>query len=110
MEKKGEVETQVVELEELVAAASRGDVQAQMTLGLAYELGHVVERDVLRASCLYRRAAEAGAARAMYALGVLYEMGLGTEPRPDLAIPWYEQAARQGHEPARKRLQWAKNE
>jgi TPR repeat protein len=38
-----------------VAAASRGD--AQVTLGLAHELGHGVEWDVLRAGWPYRSAA-----------------------------------------------------
>ncbi len=99
-----------VELDVLVEAASRGDAQAQTTLGLAYELGHGVERDVLRAGCLYRSAAEAGAARAQYALGLLYEAGLDIAPRLDLALPWYERAARQGHEPVRKRLQCAESD
>ena len=94
-----------LELRALIDASARGDSHAQTTLGLAYELGHGVERDVLRAGHLFRQAAEAGVARAQYALGLLYELGLGMEPRPELAKPWYERAALQGYEAARRRLE-----
>lgn len=93
-----------LEVQALISAAAQGDANAQTTLGLAFELGHGVERDVLRACFFYRSAAEAGAARAQFALGMLYELGSGIEPRPDLAGPWYERAARQGHEGAQLRL------
>ncbi|MFO1413664.1 MAG: tetratricopeptide repeat protein [Burkholderiales bacterium] len=94
----------LAELHALIEAATRGDAHAQTTLGLAYELGHGVGRDVLQAGHLYRQAALAGVARAQFALGLLYEFGCDREPLPDLARPWYERAARQGHDGARLRL------
>jgi TPR repeat protein len=94
----------MAELRALVAAATQGNAKAQTMLGLAYELGHGVVRDVLQAGHLYWQAALAGEARAQFALGLLYELGTGAEPNPTLARPWYERAAAQGHEGARKRL------
>lgn len=95
----------LAELAALMEAATRGDAHAQTTLGLAFELGHGVGRDVLHAGHLYRQAAQAGVARAQFALGLLYEAGCEAEPHPELARPWYERAAAQGHDGARRRLQ-----
>ena len=92
------------ELAALMDAATRGDANAQTTLGLAFELGHGVTRDLLQAGHLYRQAALAGTARAQYALGLLYESGCEADPHPDLARPWYERAAAQGHAAALRRL------
>jgi len=94
----------LAELQALMEAAKRGDVHAQTTLGLAFELGHGVVRDVFHASHLYRQAALAGGPRGQYALALLYESGCGESPQPELARSWYELAARQGHEGALRRL------
>ena len=93
------------ELHALMEAAARGEAHAQTTLGLAFELGHGVDRDVLQAGHLYRQAALAGVARAQFALGFLYEFGCAAQPEPALARPWYERAALQGHDGARRRLE-----
>lgn len=95
----------LAELHALMDAATGGDPHAQTTLGLAFELGHGVDRDVLQAGHLYRQAAQAGVARAQFALGLLYEFGCDAQPLVGLAVPWYERAARQGHEGARHRLE-----
>ncbi|MFO1395617.1 MAG: hypothetical protein U1F48_01010 [Burkholderiales bacterium] len=95
----------LAELHALMDAAARGEAHAQVTLGLAFELGHGVERDLLQAGHLYRLAAQAGVVRAQFALGQLYEFGCDSEPQPALARPWYERAAEQGHDGARRRLE-----
>ena len=60
---------------------------------------------MLQAGHRYRLAAQAGVVRAQFALGHLYEFGCDSEPRPALARPWYERAAEQGHDGARRRLE-----
>lgn len=92
------------EIRAIREAAERGDASAQATLGLAYELGHGVERDPLYASYLYRQAALAGEVRAQYALALLYELVLPAVCSPALARRWFELAAERGHVAARKRL------
>ncbi len=92
------------ELRALQEAATNGSTSAQTTLGLAYELGHGVERDPFHASHLYWAAALAGEVRAQFALGMLYEHDLGADPNPALARKWYELAARGGHVGASRRL------
>ena len=94
----------VEELRILQDAAMNGDASAQTTLGLAYELGHGVERDPFHASHLYWTAALAGEVRAQFALGMLYEQATGADARPALARKWYELAARAGHVAASRRL------
>ncbi len=92
------------ELRSLQDAAAGGNPAAQVTLGLAHELGHGVARDPLYAGFLYRQAALAGEPRGQFALGQLYEFGIGTEPSIDTALPWYSLAAAQGHREACRRL------
>lgn len=48
-------------------------------LGLCYEAGRGVEKDIHRAAELYRQAAQSGMAAAQCNLGVLYREGLGVE-------------------------------
>lgn len=92
------------ELRVLQDAAAGGNAAAQVTLGLAHELGHGVVRDPLYAGYLYRQAALAGEPRGQFALGQLYEYGIGVEPSIETALPWYSLAAAQGHREACRRL------
>ena len=92
------------ELLMLCTAAERGDAAAQASLGIAYELGLGVERDVLHATYLYRQSALAGEPRAQFSLGLAYESGAGTEPNAGLARYWFKKAASQGYAMAVQRL------
>jgi hypothetical protein len=50
------------------------------------------------------RAANAGEAQGQYLLGILYDKGRGAKRNKREARLWYEQAARQGHADAAKRI------
>lgn len=93
------------ELKELVAAARRCDRRAQAALGLAYELGHGVKKDVLLAAHFYHRAAESGEFRAQFLLGNLYEHGVVVAPNLGIARMWFASAAYLGHPAALRRLE-----
>lgn len=93
------------ELRELAAAARRNDARAQAALGLAHELGHGVERDILLAAHLYHQAAERGECRGQFLLGNLYEHGVVVAPNPSIARMWFARAACFGHPAGLRRLE-----
>lgn len=59
--------------------AEAGDAIAQFNLGLSYELGDMVARDLAEAVKWYRRAAEQGMPDAQYNLGCCYFRGEGVD-------------------------------
>jgi uncharacterized protein len=63
-------------------AAEQGHATAQYNLGLMYDTGYGVPKDLVEAVNWYRKAAEQGDAEAQYKLGVLFEGGQGV--RKDL--------------------------
>ena len=58
-------------------AAAKKDPSAEYNLGICYERGLGIERDMPKAASLYMSAAEHGHTGAQYNLGVFYEHGLG---------------------------------
>ena len=60
-----------------VELAKRGDALAQLNVGVAYDTGHGVEKDLEQALSWYRKAAEQGYAKAQYNLGLNYYIGKG---------------------------------
>jgi S1-C subfamily serine protease len=95
------------EFEKLLAAAEKGDANAQYEVGTAYDMpymhwGGVVDEDVIEAEKWYRKAAEQGLAWAQNGLASLY---LGRrnfrdhralqENYPE-ALKWFRKAAEQG--------------
>lgn len=100
-------------LEEILAAAERGDLStvlrlatalagegvadAQAILGLMYLEGKGVETNYAEAMKWFRLAADQELADAQYALGVMYAKGLGVAKDEGLAFKWYRLAADQGH-------------
>jgi tetratricopeptide (TPR) repeat protein len=69
---------------------------AQCNLGLCYECGRGVEKDVVEAVKWYQKAAEQGHSRAQCNLGYMYEIGRGVETDVAEAVKWYRKAAEQG--------------
>lgn len=85
---------------------SEVDVQvaAEFYLGLCFETGDGVEKDLGQAISLYRNAALRGHADAQNRLGVCFENGSGVEKDPLQAARWYGMAAEQGNEEAQHNL------
>ena len=76
--------------------AESGHVDAQFNLGLMYDHGTGVSRDLSTAAGWYRRAAEAGDRTAQSFLGEMYAKGQGVEQSFEHAARWYEMAALKG--------------
>ena len=70
---------------------------AESCLGVCYEQGLGVEKDLVQAIYWYRKAAERGSASDQLNLGVHYENGEGVEKDIGQAIIWYRKAAKQGN-------------
>jgi len=74
--------------------ASQGDVAAAcLYLGMKYEYGNRVKKDIKKAACLYRCAACKGWAPAQHFLAGLYEKGKGIRRSNFLALAWFGLAA-----------------
>lgn len=86
-----------LDVKALTDAAIKGDADAAMSLGTAYDLGDGVAADPQAALRWYEVAAGLGSVSAMFNVGVMYDTGTGTARNWVRAAHWYEQAAAQGH-------------
>jgi tRNA A-37 threonylcarbamoyl transferase component Bud32 len=89
----------------LQTAAGRGNSSAMVQLGGMYYMGNQgVPQDYGAAAYWFRKAADAGDPTGKYDLGLAYEDGLGVVSDLRKAVELYREAAKLGHEGARKRL------
>jgi TPR repeat protein len=70
----------------------KGNAEGMNALGLAYENGHGVTKDLTRAAEYFTVSAIRNTAGAFYNLGRCYEYGIGVEPNKDLAYAYYKHA------------------
>ena len=82
----------------------RGDTRALNAVGLMYQNGQGVEKNLDKAHKLYQQAAAAGDAQALNNLGVMYEGGYGVLRDYDVAANYYQRAANLGYKPAQFNL------
>ena len=83
-------------LAEFLSAAEQGDAEAQYRLGLMYDKGQGISRDLKEAFRWYSLAAEKGHAEAEYSLGLMFYFGQGVEQNYQEAIKWFRLAAKHG--------------
>jgi TPR repeat protein len=76
--------------------AEAGDITSQLCLGLDYEHGTGVQKDMVEAVRWLQRAADQGNSMAQYDLGRAYEHGDGVQKDIALAATWFRKAADQG--------------
>jgi hypothetical protein len=81
------------ELDDLKAAAGRGEPQSLFDLGDRYERGDGLGHDLSRAAAYMRLAAERGLALAQYRLGLFYAAGLGVDKDLPESFAWLSLAA-----------------
>ena len=82
--------------------AKYGDASASFTLGMAYEMGHIVPQNCAEAARWVTKAAEAGSAAARYNLGLRYRDGDGVPASRVESEKWLRKAAA-GRNPNAKR-------
>jgi TPR repeat protein len=85
-------------------AAANGDANAQIILGLAYELGQGVPQDYVQAVAWWRKAADQGNADAQHYLGAAYVTGQGVPEDDAQAVVWWRKAAEGGNAEAQDNL------
>jgi len=76
--------------------AEKGDPRSQYAMGVLYENGFAVPKDLQQAAAWYLRAAKQGNTDAQYNLGAMYEHGVGMPVNYAEAARWYRPAAEQG--------------
>lgn len=86
------------------ALAREGDIVAQRNLGLMYQRGRGVQKDLSLAARWYRRAADQDDAGAQLALGAMYQTGQGLKHDYGTAAGYYRKALRGGSARAAYRL------
>ena len=86
----------------LTKAAEQGDTLAKFYLAQCYEEGTGVKKDLAKAFCWYKSAAESDCQIpwVLSKLAECYENGIGVEIDVDKAIEWYQTAADNGDEQA----------
>lgn len=92
----GQAELGATEIDSLLVAAKRGDVEAQYALGFIYSEGYRVPQDYAIALKWYSKAAEHGYAPAQSKLGEMYLEGLDVQQNYVEAVKWFRKAAEQG--------------
>ena len=85
-------------------AAKAGNANAQFLLGLKYETGTDVARDLAKAADWYEKAALQDTPEAQFKLASLLERGQGRASDAAAAAHWYARAARVGYAPAQYNL------
>ncbi|CAH1266986.1 KIAA0141 [Branchiostoma lanceolatum] len=86
-------------------ASAAGSAKAQYNLGVCYEQGRGVDRDLSKAAELYQQSAEQGHGRAQYNLATLYlHGGGGLQQDTHKALGLLQQAAAQGVQQAQSYL------
>jgi TPR repeat protein len=83
-------------LQESRPLAEKGDPRSQYGMGVLYENGFGVPKDLKLAAAWYLKAAKQGNTDAQYNLGAMYEHGIGMPVNYPEAARWYRPAAEQG--------------
>ncbi len=84
------------DFKEAKKSAEHGDLEAQLTLGIMYDLGQGVPQNYTEALKWYRLAANQGNAVAQNNLGILYLNAQGTPQDLSEAARWIQMSANQG--------------
>jgi uncharacterized protein len=82
--------------DEWLPLAELGDAEAQYNIGVMYDQGAFVDRNLTEAASWYRKAAEQGFMDAQINLGLLYYRGEGVPGDPTEAARWFKLAADKG--------------
>ncbi|MDO8698396.1 MAG: hypothetical protein A2Y50_01775 [Pseudomonadales bacterium RIFCSPLOWO2_12_59_9] len=81
---------------ELGPLLEQNDPRAQYSMGVLYENGFGVAKDLPQAAAWYLKAAEQGNTDAQFNLGAMHEHGVGIPVNYPEAVRWYRPAAEQG--------------
>lgn len=91
---RGENQRAVHELE---ALAARGYARAMLQLGVLFETGRGVLKDLTRAVNWYTQAAKRNNPDAQYQMGLMHAEGRGLRKDPQMTRDWWKRAVQGGH-------------
>ncbi|WP_455370328.1 tetratricopeptide repeat protein [Petrachloros mirabilis] len=91
-------------MQTLLLQAEKGDIEAQFTLGQAYDRGRGVPQNKAEAARWYQKAAERGDTFSQFYLGNIYWEGSEVTKSEKDAVRWWKMAAAQGFAPAQNSL------
>ncbi len=93
-------------VQEVIDAAQKGDMYAQLMLGALFEDGTdpSIPQDITEAAKWYAKAAKQGYPKAQHNLALLYEDGRGVKQNYTEAAKWYAKAAKAGFSEAQNNL------
>lgn len=83
--------------QEIKQLAEQGDAQSQYALGLSYELGVGVDKDLMQAFAWYQKSANQEHAKAQYNLSIFYALGKGVEKDIMQSKHWIRRANDNGY-------------
>ena len=83
--------------EEVISLANQGDAKSQYGLGLMYELGLGIEKNLSQAFVWYQKSAEQNYAKAQYNLGIFYALSKGVEKNIEQSKYWIRKANENGY-------------
>ncbi len=86
------------------AEAQKGNPDAEFSLGVCYDFGNGVPKDMAKAVLWYQKAAGAGVKEAQNNLGSCYEHGEGVPKDYHQAYFWFQKAAAQGNQKAKENM------
>lgn len=84
--------------------AEKGDASAQYNMGVLYDQGYGVNKNVDTARQWYLKAANQHFAKAEHNLGIIYKSGKGVEADATEAAHWFRRAAKDGEPAAQNNL------
>ena len=83
--------------QEVITLANQGNAQAQYELGLMYELGMGIEKDLNQAFVWYQKSANQAYAKAQYNLGIFYALAKGVNKDIEQSKHWIRKANENGY-------------
>ncbi|BAS67713.1 MAG: sel1 repeat family protein [Gammaproteobacteria bacterium] len=83
--------------QQIIQLAKQGDAQSQYELGLMYELGAGVDKDLSQAFEWYQKSAQQEQAKAQYNLGIFFALGKGTKKDIIKSKQWIRRANENGY-------------
>lgn len=83
--------------EEVISLANKGNAKSQYELGLMYELGMGIDKNLSHAFAWYQKSANQNYAKAQYNLGIFYALSKGVIKDIDQSKYWIRKANENGY-------------
>jgi TPR repeat protein len=83
--------------QEVITLANQSNAQAQYELGLMYELGMGIDKDLNQAFVWYQKSANQEYAKAQYNLGIFYALAKGVNKDIEQSKHWIRKANENGY-------------